>query len=607
MKTLKMYHQPGLLAVIFVLMATIISCHKNHEQPAVKVTGFTPAQGKAGDAVTINGFNFSTTASANAVDFNGTAATVTSATATVLTVTVPQGATTGKVSVGVDKSKSTSTDDFVVLAPPGITSFSPASGAVGTTVTITGANFSATATENTVKFGSATATVTQASATSLTVTVPAGAASGKISVTVNGMTATSTNDFTVSTPAQALTISSFAPLGGPAGTTVTINGTNFSTTVASNIVKFNGTQATVSTATATSLTVTVPAGATTGKVSVTVGGITVTSTNDFTVSAAALTPTIISFAPLNGTVGTSVVITGTNFDPVVANNTVKFSPNVIATINNVSADGNSITVTVPAGAAIGKIIVTTLNGSVTSTDDFSVTPSLSGWRVKERWEGGLKVKSYQYNNSNQLTQVIGYATDSLNVTYQHDQTTYQYDNQGRLTYSETADISNLTFRTNILDVTYTASSVTKIFSKDIRNAQNVLVKTAYLTSVATVSGGMITTSTVTGPSGSSTLDYTYKTTAAGEPEIDIYYRNSNTTSSFIYYTEIDPDPENQIDPFNIFTAVFLLKRYTNGINANYSYNINYVTDSDGNIEDITTVYPNNPSLNYDVAYIYEQY
>ena len=64
-------------------------------------------------------------------------------------------------------------------------------------------------------------------------------------------------------------ITSFAPTSGIIGTTVTITGTNFNTTPANNIVFFGATQATVSAANATSLTVTVPIGATYQYISVT--------------------------------------------------------------------------------------------------------------------------------------------------------------------------------------------------------------------------------------------------------------------------------------------------------------------------------------------------
>ncbi len=67
-------------------------------------------------------------------------------------------------------------------------------------------------------------------------------------------------------PPPPPTITSFTPTSGPVGTTVTITGTNFNTTAANNIVFFGATKATVTAATATSLTVTVPVGATFGNI-----------------------------------------------------------------------------------------------------------------------------------------------------------------------------------------------------------------------------------------------------------------------------------------------------------------------------------------------------
>jgi gliding motility-associated-like protein len=80
---------------------------------------------------------------------------------------------------------------------PTITSFTPTSGSIGTTVTITGTNFDAIPANNMVAFNGTTAVVTASTATSITTTVPAGATTGKISVTVGGNTATSITDFTV--------------------------------------------------------------------------------------------------------------------------------------------------------------------------------------------------------------------------------------------------------------------------------------------------------------------------------------------------------------------------------------------------------------------------
>lgn len=95
-------------------------------------------------------------------------------------------------------------------------------------------------------------------------------------------------DFWEYTPAVSLplpTLTSFAPTFGDVGTTIIITGTNFSTTSADNIVTFNGITAMVTVTTATSITCSVPAGATTGSIKVQVGSScnTATSATDFVV------------------------------------------------------------------------------------------------------------------------------------------------------------------------------------------------------------------------------------------------------------------------------------------------------------------------------------
>lgn len=166
--------------------------------------------------------------------------------------------------------------------PPTIASFFPTEGTPGTTVEITGTNFSATASENTVKFNGTSASVSSATATKLTVSVPNGATSGKISVTVDGQTAQSSTDFTVLDP-PTISISGFTPDQENVGAEVVIEGENFSTIEGGNTVEFNGAAAQVKAATATQLTVIVPEGATTGTITVTVGQQTVESTTEFTV------------------------------------------------------------------------------------------------------------------------------------------------------------------------------------------------------------------------------------------------------------------------------------------------------------------------------------
>src|SRR5208283_2279228 len=70
---------------------------------------------------------------------------------------------------------------------PSITNVNPSSGAVGTSVTITGTNFGATQGTSTVKFNGTAGTPTSWSATSIVVPVPSGATTGNVIVTVGGV------------------------------------------------------------------------------------------------------------------------------------------------------------------------------------------------------------------------------------------------------------------------------------------------------------------------------------------------------------------------------------------------------------------------------------
>ncbi len=340
-----------------------VSVIRNLILPPISITSFTPSSGIAGASVTITGTNFGPTPANNTVKFNGTTSTVTASTSTSITTTVPVGATTGPITVTVNGQTATSSTNFTVIFPPTITSFTPTSGIVTTSVTITGTNFDSTPVTNTVKFNGTTAIVTASTSTSITTTVPVGATTGPLTVTVNGQTATSSTSFTVILPP---TITSFSPSSGIVGTSVTITGTNFDPTPINNTVKFNGTTAIVTASTSTSIATTVPVGATNGPITVTVNGQTATSSTNFTVI---FPPTITSFSPTSGIVGTSVTITGTNFDSTPVNNSVKFN-GTTATVT--ASTSTSITTTVPVGATTGPITVTVNGQTATSSTNFTV-------------------------------------------------------------------------------------------------------------------------------------------------------------------------------------------------------------------------------------------
>jgi gliding motility-associated-like protein len=106
-------------------------------------------------------------------------------------------------------------------------------------------------------------------------------------------TQVSTGSFSV-TAALPPTIISFTPPSGLVGATVSITGTNFSSIAANNIVTFNGTAAIVTASTSTTITITVPVGATTGPIAVTVAGNTSSSSTNFIVTICPSTPVTIS-------------------------------------------------------------------------------------------------------------------------------------------------------------------------------------------------------------------------------------------------------------------------------------------------------------------------
>ncbi|GAT62568.1 beta strand repeat-containing protein [Paludibacter jiangxiensis] len=248
---------------------------------------------------------------------------------------------------------------------PSVTAISPTSGTTGTSVLITGTNFTgATA----VNFGSTAATsYTVNSSTSITATAPSGSGTVDVIVTTSdGTSATSSNDkFTY---VAAPTVTSLSPTSGPTtgGTSVSITGTNFTGATA---VKFGSTNATSYTVnSATQITATLPANSA-GTVDITVttiGGASATSSSDqFTYVAA---PSISSISPTSGPTSgtTSVTITGTNLSGTTA---VKFgSTNATGfTVNSAT----QITATSPANSAgTVDITVTTIGGtSATSSSD----------------------------------------------------------------------------------------------------------------------------------------------------------------------------------------------------------------------------------------------
>ncbi len=129
------------------------------------------------------------------------------------------------------------------------------------------------------------------------------------------------------------------------------------------LVSFNGTAATFTVLSDTYLTATVPAGATTGTVTVTTPGGNLNGNKVFRV-----TPVIQHFSPASGPVGTPVQITGVSLTQATR---VTFG-GVQATTFSVNSD-TQVMADVPTGAKTGVIAITTPGGTATSSGVFTVT------------------------------------------------------------------------------------------------------------------------------------------------------------------------------------------------------------------------------------------
>jgi len=229
---------------------------------APKITSFAPAHGPAGTTTTITGSQFT---SATKVMFNGTpAASFSINSDNQLSATVPSGATNGKITVVNSFDAGSSATDYLLTAPPIVSSFTPNDGPAGAEVTISGSNFIGVVK---VAFNgippSGTSTFSVDSDTQLRANVPAGATTGKITVTNVDGAGSSTNSFIVT---KQPIISSFAPIRGAAGTEITITGSRFS---GATSVIFNGKTTTFTLDSDTQIRAKVPAGATSGPISIT--------------------------------------------------------------------------------------------------------------------------------------------------------------------------------------------------------------------------------------------------------------------------------------------------------------------------------------------------
>jgi hypothetical protein len=323
------------------------------------VTDFSPTASGTGSNVVIDGVNF---ISGMTVEFDGTAASsVVVTSSTQLTTKVPSGAGTGPITVSTANGSFTTSSNFVVANGAIITGFSPTFGNTGTIVTNYGVNLG---TYTKVTFNGVTAVVNGYGTGYLEVTVPTNSGTGPIEVfTPQGNFTTSTNFTNFSGPV----ITSFSPVIGPAGTTVTIGGINFGT---GDTIKFGSVSASASVTANTQISATVPGGAVTGPITVTHGSSTYTTSSNFVVTTSA--PDITSFTPTNRVRGTLVTINGGNFNNLSGSGAVQFNGTAASYLPPTST--TVLYAYVPAAATSGLITVNNTSGSGSSPGIFYLQP-----------------------------------------------------------------------------------------------------------------------------------------------------------------------------------------------------------------------------------------
>lgn len=161
------------------------------------------------------------------------------------------------------------------------------------------------------------------------------------------------NNLTIRRGSSVPSITSFAPLFGKPGDTITISGTGFSATQASNIVYFGAVKASVASSSLSDIKVTVPFGATFGPITVTVNGLTVASMRTFT-------PTFLGTQSFNATsFAAGVTVTSG------ATTGAGFIHNSISA--DIDGDGNTDVAIVEAASSIFSVFRNKLTGTGTFT------------------------------------------------------------------------------------------------------------------------------------------------------------------------------------------------------------------------------------------------
>jgi hypothetical protein len=303
--------------------------------PLPTITSFSPDIAGPGQPVSITGSNFG---GLSRVSFGGVPAQSFQLTSPTTILAYPGSGASGQVAVTA-RGGSVGKGGFVFIPPakPTVTSFTPTSAGKDSTVTIKGTNLAAA---TAVSFGGVpAASYTVVDSTTITAVVGSGA-SGSVSVTTPGGTASLTGfTYVGSRPV----IISFSPTNAIGGDTVTITGANFTGATG---VSFGYVPAASFTVTNTNTIKAVVGSGASGAVIVAVNTDTAYAYGFTYSSSPPPAPAITGFTPASATTNASVVITGSGFTGATA---VSFGGTPALSFSVVNA--NTINAVVGAGSS----------------------------------------------------------------------------------------------------------------------------------------------------------------------------------------------------------------------------------------------------------------
>jgi hypothetical protein len=283
------------------------------------------------------------------------------------------GPNTVTVQLLVGSQSFTVSQNFTVL--PTVNSFSPQSGGVGTSVTISGSNFPSNNYYGgySATVGGISASINYQSTSSLSLTIPNGITSSTTPITLNlNGVSVQVGDFTINSPV----LSSISPNTGFIGSLITIQGSNILNDTgpqyyySSNIsVQVGGTTATNVNYTNNQITFYVPQGLSLGSYDITVTTPirTLTVPNQITIAA----PVITSLSSTSGYTGNYLTIYGQNLGSNIYNNSFVSMGAYNATAY--SWTDTAIMIYIPyANPGSYRITINTGGQSVTAADSFTV-------------------------------------------------------------------------------------------------------------------------------------------------------------------------------------------------------------------------------------------